>query len=67
MFVAILIVGLATITASLLGCATLRIRSRIIPVAFCILLTPIFVIFVVTGVKMQVVLASTKDGVSSYC
>jgi hypothetical protein len=42
-----------------LGCATLRIRSKVIPIAFCILLTPIFIIFVVTSVKMQVVLQNT--------
>lgn len=59
MFVAILIVGLSAIAASLLGCAALRIRSKVIPVTFCILLTPIFIIFVVTSVKMQVILRNT--------
>jgi ABC-type branched-subunit amino acid transport system permease subunit len=67
MFVAILIVGLAAIAASLLGCATLRIRSKVIPITFCMLLTPIFVIFVVTSVKMQAVLQNTEDGVIGYC
>ena len=59
MFVAVLIVGLASIAASLLGCATLRITSRVIPVTFFVLLTPIFVIFIVTSVKMQAVLQNT--------
>ena len=49
-FVAMLIVGLAAITSSLLGCSTLRINSRLIAVTFGILLTPIFVIFVLVSV-----------------
>lgn len=59
MFVAVLIVGLASIAASLLGCATLRIRSRVIPVTFFVLLTPILAIFIVTSIKMQAVLKNT--------
>lgn len=67
MFTAILIAGLAAIAASLLGCATLRIRSRVIPVTFAILLTPIFAIYVVTTIKIQVILKNTENGVTDYC
>ena len=46
-FVSMLISGLIAIIASILGCATFKIKSRTLAVCYGILLVSVFVIFIV--------------------
>jgi branched-subunit amino acid ABC-type transport system permease component len=62
-FVAMIIAGLAAIIASLLGCATFKIKSRTLAICYGAVLLPTFIILIV----LAALLGSLPEDLTQFC
>ena len=62
LFLATLIAGLALIVVSLLGCSVCKIETRLVPVAYGVLLVLIFLTYVICAATLGGVVNSHRQG-----
>ena len=66
-FLATLIAGLALIVISLLGCATVKIETRLVPVCYGLFLFPVFLVYASCAGTLANMMRDHKEGLQSFC